>query len=241
MNWTPITKGFKAYLQLERSLSKNSVENYLRDVQKLVDFLEIHQLDLSIQEISVDHLIQFVQWINEIGLGANSQARIISGIKTFYKFLLIEDIVDTNPMQRLDSPKLKRKIPAVLSYTEIQAMLATIDLSQAHGLRNRAMLETLYASGLRVSELINMRISHFYPQVAYIKVIGKNDKERIVAIVNTVARNEQCSTLENDTVAVTLRLHVAQDDVYIFKFWQGKDTDGENQFLVNEVPVITSQ
>jgi len=182
MNWTPTIKGFKSYLQLERSLSKNSVEGYLRDVQKLVDFLEIHQLDLSIQEVTVDHLIQFVQWINAIGLGANSQARIISGIKTFYKFLLVEDMVDANPMQRLDSPKLKRKIPAVLSYTEIQAILATIDLSHAHGIRNRAMLETLYACGLRVSELITMRISHFYPQVAYLKVIGKNDKERIVPI-----------------------------------------------------------
>ena len=182
MNWKPTIKGFKAYLQLERSLSKNSVENYLRDVQKLVTFLEIHQYDLAVTEVNVEHLTQFVQWINEIGLGANSQARIISGIKTFYKFLLVEDIVDTNPMQQLDSPKLKRKIPEVLSYTEIQAMLATIDLSTPHGLRNRAMLETLYACGLRVSELITMRVSNFYPQVAYVKVIGKNDKERIVPI-----------------------------------------------------------
>lgn len=182
MNWQPLLKGFESYLKLERSLSSNSIENYGRDVQKLVDFLAIHQYDLSAKEIDVDHLTQFIQWINELGLGARSQARIISGLKTFYKYLLLEDIVDKNPMQLLDTPRMKRKIPEVLSFQEIQALLETIDLSYHHGLRNRAMLETLYACGLRVSELINLRLSNYYPQVSFLKVIGKNNKERIVPI-----------------------------------------------------------
>lgn len=182
MNWQPLLKGFESHLKLERSLSKNSIEGYGRDVQKLVDFLEVHQYDISIKEITADHLAQFVQWINELGLGARSQARIISGLKTFYKYLLLEDIVDKNPMQLLDTPKMQRKIPEVLSYEEMQALLGTIDLSTNHGLRNRAMLETLYACGLRVSELINLRLSNYYPQVSFLKVIGKNNKERIVPI-----------------------------------------------------------
>jgi len=123
-----------------------------------------------------------VKWINEIGLGANSQARIISGVKAFYKFLLVEDIIDEDPTAILDSPSLQKKIPEVLAYDEIQAMLATIDLSYDHGVRNRAMLETLYACGLRVSELITLRLSNFYKEVGFIKVIGKNNKERIVPI-----------------------------------------------------------
>lgn len=182
MNWTPTIKGFQAYMKLERNFSPNSVENYLRDVKKLVEFLEIRQYDLAAKDVQATHLQEFIKWINEIGLGANSQARIISGVKAFYKFLLVEDIINDNPTKILDSPSLQRKIPEVLGYDEIQAMLATIDLSFDHGVRNRAMLETLYACGLRVSELITLRLSNFYKEVGFIKVIGKNNKERIVPI-----------------------------------------------------------
>lgn len=182
MNWTPLINGFKSYMQLERGFSPNSVENYLRDVGKLEEYLRLHNYDLGVREVQSTHLQDFVQWINNLGLGANSQARIISGIRTFYKFLLVEDLVDDDPTAILDSPKLQKKIPAVLTYDEIQAMLSTIDLSYSHGLRNRAMLETLYACGLRVSELINLRLSNFYKEMGFIKVIGKNDKERIVPI-----------------------------------------------------------
>jgi len=182
MNWTPIIKGFYAYLKLERGLSPNSVENYVRDVEKLADYLELHEYDIKAKDVQSEHLQSFVKWINEIGLGANSQARIISGVKAFYKFLLVEDIIDDDPTAILDSPSLQRKIPEVLAYDEIQAMLATIDLSFDHGVRNRAMLETLYACGLRVSELITLRLSNFYKKVGFIKVIGKTNKERIVPI-----------------------------------------------------------
>ena len=189
MNWKPIIKGFHDYLKLERGLSPNSVENYVRDIKKLADYFEIKGMNIGAKEVQSSHLQGFVRWINEIGLGANSQARIISGVKAFYKFLLVEDLINDDPTAILDSPSLQKKIPEVLAYDEIQAMLATTDLSFDHGVRNRAMLETLYACGLRVSELINLRLSNFYKEVGFLKVIGKNNKERIVPIGETAIKH----------------------------------------------------
>ena len=167
---------------LERALSENSVEAYIHDVNKLVEFLEIKAYEYSPTEISLNHLEEFIMWINELGLGARSQARIISGLKAFYKYLLVEDLMDTVPTELLEGPRLERKIPDVLNYEDIQKMLDSIDLSEAHGVRNRAMLETLYASGLRVSELINLKLTNVYFDIGLIRVIGKGDKERIVPI-----------------------------------------------------------
>ncbi len=189
MNWNPLLKGFKAYLRLERSLSKNSVESYLRDVGKLADYFKIHAIEIEIRELESAHLQTFILWINQLGLGLNTQARIVSGLRAFFKYLLIEDLIDKDPSAVLESPRLKRKIPEVLSYEEIQSMLSTIDLSQAHGLRNRAMLETLYACGLRVSELTNLRLSNFYAKAGFIKIIGKSNKERIVPIGETAIKH----------------------------------------------------
>jgi len=152
MNWTPNIKGFKAYLLLERSLSENSIMAYVRDVEKLVRYFEMNELDVSAIEVTTDQLADFIHWVNGLGLGATSQARMISGIKAFYKFLLMEDLIDDDPTELLEGPRLKRKVPEVLSYEEVQQVLAAIDLSEPHGTRNRAMLETLYACGLRVSE-----------------------------------------------------------------------------------------
>jgi integrase/recombinase XerD len=137
---------------------------------------------LSPMEIKLNHLEEFILWINELGLGARSQARIISGLKAFYKYLLIEDLMETAPTELLEGPRLGLKIPDVLSYEDIQKMLDSIDLSEAHGVRNRAMLETLYASGLRVSELINLKLSNVYFDLGLLRVIGKGNKERIVPI-----------------------------------------------------------
>lgn len=167
---------------LERALSENSVEAYIHDVDKLVEFLEIKAYDFSPIEITLNHLEEFIMWINELGLGARSQARIISGLKAFYKYLLVEDLMDTVPTELLEGPRLERKIPDVLNYEDIQKMLDSIDLSEAHGVRNRAMLETLYASGLRVTELINLKLTNVYFDIGLIRVIGKGDKERIVPI-----------------------------------------------------------
>jgi len=182
MNWDATLKAFKSYLLLERTLSKNSVAAYLRDVEKLISYFTIREITLSPSEVTTAQLEDFIFWINELGLEANSQARLISGLKAFYKYLLIEDIISDDPTALLEGPRLRRKIPEVLHYDEIQAMMATIDLSQPHGVRNRAMLETLYACGLRVSELINLRLSNIYFDLGLIKVIGKGNKERLIPI-----------------------------------------------------------
>ena len=182
MNWSIALKGFKNYLMLERSLSENSIDAYLHDVKKLVEYLEIKQLDLTPTAIDTNHLEEFIFWINSLGLGARSQARLLSGIKSFYKYLLMEDLIDHDPTLLLEGPRLKQKIPEVLNYDEISKILDAIDLSEPHGTRNRAMLETLYACGLRVSELINLKISNLFFDIGFVKVIGKNDKERIVPI-----------------------------------------------------------
>ena len=182
MSWKPFVNGFKSYLMLERSLSTNSIAAYLQDISKLQSYFEIQGIYISPKEVSKEHLQSFIYWINELGLGDRSQARIISGIKAFYKYLLIEDIIHDNPTELLESPRLKGKIPQVLSYEEIQRILATIDLSTDHGVRNRAMLETLYACGLRVSELIQLKLTNVFPEIGFIKVLGKGNKERLIPI-----------------------------------------------------------
>lgn len=181
-NWRPYINGFKAYLLLERSLSENTIDAYLRDVGKLAEFLALAEYDLSPEKLTVDHLSKFLHSLNDLGLGARSQARLISAIKTFYKYLLMEDMIQIDPTSLLEGPRLPRKIPEVLAYEEIQNMIATIDLSEAHGVRNRAMLETLYACGLRVSELTDLRMSNLYLDIGFVKVLGKGNKERIVPI-----------------------------------------------------------
>lgn len=180
--WAIPIKGFKDYLLLERAMSPNSIAAYERDISRLAEFLAIEDLDLSPQEITLEQLQHFTQYLNELGLSRRSQARILSGIRAFYKYLLVEDLIDQNPTELLEIPKLGMKIPEVLTVEEIQQLLGGIDLSHPQGHRNRAMLETLYASGLRVSELVNLRISQLFLDVGFIKVIGKNSKERLVPI-----------------------------------------------------------
>jgi integrase/recombinase XerD len=167
---------------LERSLSQNTIYAYIRDVEKIVQFFEIQDWTLPPQQVERTHLEKFIFWLNDLGLGATSQARILSGLRAFYKYLLLEDISEIDPTELMELPKLSRKIPEVLSYEEIQKMLAAIDLSEAHGTRNRAMLETLSACGLRESELINLRLSNLFLDIGFVKVLGKNNKERIVPI-----------------------------------------------------------
>jgi integrase/recombinase XerD len=169
-------------MMLERSLAENTIEAYERDLKKLVEFLEIRQYELSATQVETSHLEEFIMWLNELGLGARSQARLLSALKTFYRYLLLEDVVEKDPTELLEGPRMRRKIPDVLAYEEIQSMLGAIDLSTPHGLRNRAMLETLYACGLRVSELTDLRLSNLYLDIGFVKVVGKGDKERIVPI-----------------------------------------------------------
>lgn len=182
MNWKQYTQGFKSFLTLEKSLSENTIEAYLRDVEKLIQFLEYKKYDYSPKDIELKHLQEFVKWINELGIGAASQARIISGIKGFYKYLLLENVLNNDPSTLLEAPRLGRKLPDTMSVEEINRIIDAIDLSLPEGQRNKAMLETLYSCGLRVSELVNLKISNLYFNDSFIKVTGKGDKERLVPI-----------------------------------------------------------
>ena len=180
--WEPYKKGFKAYLQLERSLSDNSVEAYMRDIEKLTDYLQSSSTLKNPSELKLTHLQHFIKWIGELGISPTSQARIISGIKSFYKYCLLEHISKNDPTTLLEAPKLKRTLPDTLGFDEIENMIAQIDLSKPEGGRNKAMLEMLYSCGLRVSELVNLKISQLYFDVGFIRVLGKGDKERLVPV-----------------------------------------------------------
>lgn len=180
--WDAYKKGYKAWLQLEKSLSENSVEAYLRDIDKLTDFLQATGSMKIPDAVELKDLQTFLQWIGQLGLEATSQARILSGIRSFYKYCYIEQIVKKDPTTLLESPKLKRALPDVLSFEEIETIIGQIDLSKPEGGRNKAILETMYSCGLRVSEVVNLRISGLYPDVGFIRVTGKGDKERLVPI-----------------------------------------------------------
>jgi integrase/recombinase XerD len=180
--WETYKKGYKAYLQLEKSLSDNSVDAYMRDIEKLTQFfLETGSLKKPV-ETEPEDLRKFIRWINSLGMTPASQARIISGIRSFYKYCSIENIIKTDPSLLLEAPRLKRALPDLLTFDEIEGIIGQIDLSKPEGERNRAILETMYSCGLRVSELVNLRISCVYPDSGFIRIIGKGDKERLVPI-----------------------------------------------------------
>ena len=180
--WEEYHKDFKSFLKLEKSLSQNSVEAYSADLMKLIQYCEYKKISLGPEDISMDHLKGFLQWVNELGASGRTQARIISGIKAFYKFLLIEDKIKEDPTVLLESPQIGRKLPDVLSTIEIDRLIEAIDVSKPEGHRNRAILEVLYSCGLRVSELTDLRVSNMYMDKGFIRVIGKGDKERLVPI-----------------------------------------------------------
>lgn len=180
--WEPYKKGFKAWLQLEKSLAENSVEAYLRDIDKLTDYLQATQKLVTPQELELKDLEKFVQWVSELGMTVTSQSRIISGLRSFYAYCYMEQIVTVNPTALLETPKQKRILPDTLSFEEIESIITQIDLSKPEGGRNKAILETLYSCGLRVSELVNLRISCLHLDIGFVRVIGKGDKERLVPI-----------------------------------------------------------
>ena len=180
--WEGYKKGYKAFLQLEKSLSDNSVEAYLHDIEKLTTWMQVSNQLSTPQQLELKDLENFIQWISELGMTAGSQARIISGLRSFFKYCLQEQIITINPATLLESPKLKRSLPDVLSFEEITNLINRIDLSKPEGGRNKAILETLYSCGLRVTEAVNLRISCLHLDVGFIKVIGKGDKERLVPI-----------------------------------------------------------
>jgi len=182
MNWENSIIQFRNFLKLEKSLSYNSITAYETDIRKFVTYIEIKELSISPINVKLQDLKNFIEWINELGLNARSQARIISGLKAFFKYLILEDIIETDPSSLLESPRLGRKLPEVLSLEEIDRIIAAIDLSKPEGQRNKAIIETLYSCGLRVSELINLKITNLYFNDGFIRVVGKGNKERLVPI-----------------------------------------------------------
>lgn len=176
------SKGFEAFLKLERSLSKHSVEAYTRDVEKLIIFLEMEGVDPSPSQLSQSEIRSFINYLSELGISARTQARFLSGLKSFFDFLVLEGVVDQNPTELIESPKIGMKLPEVLSIQEIDDMIAQIDLSKAEGERNRAIIETLYSCGLRVSELTQLKLSHILFEEGFVRVEGKGGKERLIPI-----------------------------------------------------------
>lgn len=181
MNWAPEISGYKSWLQLERSLSENSVESYLHDIGLLVRFLEFREYDLRPQAIRHEHMQEFLAWITEIGMSASSQSRILSGCRSFFSYLIEENMIPDDPCSLIESPRISRLLPDTLSVEEIDKMIHAIDLSRRGGTRDRAILETLYSCGLRVSELIALQLSRISKE-GYIRVVGKGNKERLVPI-----------------------------------------------------------
>lgn len=188
MNSSSYLKGFAAYLKLERSLAENSIAAYVRDVEKLFQFLSCTDTSLTIQQIQLKHLRNFLASLNDLGAEASTQARIISGVKSFFWYLTEEEIITINPSELLETPKKTRKLPDTLSVHEVNLLVAAIDASKPEGMRNKAMIETLYSCGLRVSELTELKISNLFEETEFIKIIGKGNKERIVPIGATALK-----------------------------------------------------
>jgi integrase/recombinase XerD len=186
--WSSFIKGYQVYLQLEKSLLKNSIEAYLHDVRLLHQFMGLEYPGISPENTTIEALRHFLKYLNELHLSNTSQARILSGIKSFFHYLLMEDMIKKNPAELLESPRITRKIPDVLETHEIDAMAAQIDTMSGEGLRNRAILETMFSCGLRVSETCGLLISNIYFEEEYIKVTGKGNKERLVPIGNTAIK-----------------------------------------------------
>lgn len=217
--WEPYKKGFKAYLQLEKSLSDNSVEAYLRDIDKLTQYLQEASSLKAPADIELKDLQSFVKWIAGLGMTDTSQARIISGIKAFYKYCQVEQISRKDPTVLLEAPKLKRVLPDILSFEEIEKIIGQIDLSTPGGGRNKAILETMYSCGLRVTEAVNLRISQLYLDVGFIRVVGKGDKERLVPIGSSAIKY---INIYKDKIRVHIPHQTGNEDILFLNQRGGK-------------------
>ena len=182
MNWTESKKGYETFLRVEKSLSPNSVSAYVNDINKLIGFVEEHFPNLTPETVKLAQLRKFVEWMNQKGISPRTQARTISGIKSFYKFLLIEEAVENDPTTLVESPRIGRKLPEILTDDEINSLIEAIDETKAEGLRNKAILETLYSCGLRVSELVDLKLSNLHFEQEFLRIAGKGERERLVPI-----------------------------------------------------------
>jgi len=228
VNYTILKKGFKNYLQLERNMSENTVQAYLRDVDMLIDYLEQEKSSKPMTKIVLDDFTGFFAYLNELGLEAYSQSRTISGVKAFFKYLFNEQIIDTNPSELLESPKPGKKLPDILSEKEIEEMINAIDLSLPEGERNKAILETLYGCGLRVSELINLKISDLHFNEEIISVTGKGNKQRLIPIGGAAKKQ---ILIYKDQVRIHQNIHKKDEDI-LFLNRRGKRMSRQMIFLI---------
>lgn len=212
MKWDSYLNGYKAFLQLEKSLSGNTVEAYLHDVRRLIQFLESTGEEIQPAQVDVKHLQALLKWVTELGMTPRTQSRMLSGLKSFYKYLLLENIVKADPTELLDAPRIGRKLPVVLTSSEIDAMIGVIDLSKPEGDRNKAILETLYGCGLRVTELVELKITSLYFPEGFVRIVGKGNKERLVPIGHSAQRQ---ITIYRERVRSLLPVQHGQED-YLF-------------------------
>lgn len=228
MQWASIIKGFQAYLKLERSVSANTSSAYVRDVALLESFLESELGGKSLNQVDFSDLKEFIAWIHGRGMSASSQARILSGIKTFFHFLVLEGLLSDNPTTLLESPKLSRKLPDTLSIHEINSLIDALDLSKPEGMRNKAILEMLYGCGLRVSEVVDLKISNLFLDIELVKILGKGNKERLVPIGSEAAKFLQIWLQE---VRVHLKIKPGQED-WVFLNNRGSSLSRVMVFLI---------
>jgi integrase/recombinase XerD len=232
--WEAYKNGYKAWLQLEKSLADNSVQAYLHDIDKLTEFLFLESDQKSPKDLTLKDLEKFIEWIHKLGMTATSQARIISGLRSFYKYCLLEQISDTDPTVLLEAPKIRRTLPDTLAFEEIEQIIGAIDLSTDEGGRNKAIFETMYSCGLRVSEVVNLKISCLYMDVGFIKVIGKGDKQRLVPIGSDAIRY---INIYRNNIRNKIKIAAGQEDI-LFLNRRGRGLSRVMIFLILKDLVI---
>jgi integrase/recombinase XerD len=210
VSWKADIAGFKNYLRLEKSLSGNSVEAYLHDVEKLCQYLDFNKITSSSADLKTSEIRGFLNWIGELGMTATSQARILSGLRAFYKYLLHENMINNDPTELIDAPKIGRQLPDTLDVEEVDRLLNAVDRSTPEGERNRAMLEVLYGCGLRVSELVELRMSRIHASESFISVVGKGNKERLIPIGKTALTHIE---LYRDSIRVHVEAQKGEEDI----------------------------
>lgn len=227
--WDYEVNEFKNYLKLERSLSNNSIDAYLLDIRKLTSFIsENHSTSLSIENINVSIIESFIKYLFKSESSTYSQARIVSGLKSFFNYLLLEEKIDINPMELIDAPKLVRKLPETLSIQEIEIIIDAVDLDSKEGMRNKAILETLYSCGLRVSELVNLKVQNLFLDIGFIKVLGKGMKERLVPIGTKAA---ECISLYMNEYRISINISEGFEG-YLFINRRGKNLTRNMIFII---------
>ena len=227
--WDYEVNEFKNYLKLERSLSNNSIDAYLLDIRKLTSFIsENYSTSLSIENINVSIIESFIKYLFKSESSTYSQARIVSGLKSFFNYLLLEEKIDINPMELIDAPKLVRKLPETLSIQEIEIIIDAIDLDSKEGMRNKAILETLYSCGLRVSELVNLKVQNLFLDIGFIKVLGKGMKERLVPIGTKAA---ECISLYMNEYRTSINISEGFEG-YLFINRRGKNLTRNMIFII---------